>query len=70
MAVVMSFHLKSEPSDMELKVAMPLGIIFWLLSLACLVSGAYIYYKTIVQYSQRAALVQSDWKTEIVSISR
>ncbi|KAI1095811.1 hypothetical protein F5B19DRAFT_488985 [Rostrohypoxylon terebratum] len=38
-AIVLSFHLKSQPSDLELRMARPLGIIFWLLSLACLVLG-------------------------------
>ncbi|KAI0111373.1 hypothetical protein F4814DRAFT_352197 [Daldinia grandis] len=38
-AIVLSFHLKSQPSDLELRMAQPLGIVFWLLSLACLILG-------------------------------
>lgn len=38
-AIVLSFHLKSQPSHLELRMARPLGIIFWLLSLSCLVLG-------------------------------
>lgn len=38
-AIVLSFHLKSQPSHLELRMAQPLGIIFWLLSLSCLVLG-------------------------------
>lgn len=66
MAIVMSFHLKSEPSPVELRIALPLGIVFWVLSFACLVSGVTSYCRTVMQYSKRAALVKSDWKTEVV----
>lgn len=38
-AIVVSFHLKSQPSALELAMAKPLGIVFWLLSLACLLVG-------------------------------
>lgn len=65
-AIVLSFHLKSEPSALERKFALPLGIIFWMLSLACLVSGLSNYIKTVSRYCQRAALVQSGWKTQVV----
>jgi uncharacterized membrane protein YidH (DUF202 family) len=66
-AIVLSFHLKSQPSKLELRMALPLGIIFWLLSLACLASGFANYVKTIMRFSRRAALVQTGWKTEVVS---
>jgi len=65
-AIVTSFHLKRQPTPLELQMALPLGIIFWVLSLACLVSGFSNYLKTIVKYSRRSALVQSGWKTEMV----
>ena len=65
-AIVVSFHLKSRPSKAELRLALPVGIIFWLLSLACIVSGLANYLKTVQRYSRRAALVQSGWKTELV----
>jgi hypothetical protein len=39
MAIVLSFHLKSQPTPLELRMAKPLGGIFWGLSLACLASG-------------------------------
>jgi hypothetical protein len=38
-AIVLSFHLKSQPTAIELRMARPLGIIFWLLSLSCLLVG-------------------------------
>ncbi len=38
-AIVLSFHLKQKPSDMELRLAKPLGAIFWALSVACLWLG-------------------------------
>ncbi|KAF2189497.1 hypothetical protein K469DRAFT_700701 [Zopfia rhizophila CBS 207.26] len=65
-AIVMSFHIKSKPSDIEKKIALPFGIIFWLLSVACLVSGLANYIKTVTRYSKRAALVQAGWKTQVV----
>lgn len=66
-AIVVSFHLKRQPTRLELRMALPLGIIFWLLSLACLASGFATYIRTVIRYSRRSALVQSGWKTESVS---
>ncbi|KAG9248136.1 hypothetical protein BJ878DRAFT_83326 [Calycina marina] len=65
-AIVVSFHLKSEPTVLELRIARPLGIIFWLLSLACLSLGFGNYIKTVNKYSRRAAIVQTGWKTQTV----
>ncbi|KAF2813200.1 uncharacterized protein BDZ99DRAFT_507260 [Mytilinidion resinicola] len=65
-AIVMSFHLKTKPSELERRVALPFGIIFWLLAIACLISGIANYIKTVTRYSRRAALVQSGWKTQMV----
>jgi len=68
-AVVLSFHLKSQPTKTELKLALPFGLVFWLLSVASLGSGIVTYCRTVVRYSKRTALVQSGWKTELVMIS-
>lgn len=38
-AIVLSFHLKSRPSPAELRMAKPLGLVFWCLSVACLLVG-------------------------------
>jgi hypothetical protein len=38
-AIVLSFHLKNQPSDVELQMARPLGMIFGALSWACLGLG-------------------------------
>ncbi|KAF1829302.1 hypothetical protein BDW02DRAFT_510254 [Decorospora gaudefroyi] len=65
-AIVLSFHLNSKPSPLEKRFALPLGIIFWLLSMACMVSGLSNYINTIARYSHRQALVQTGWKTQIV----
>jgi len=65
-AIVTSFHLKHAPTQLELRMALPFGIIFWLLSLACLISGFANYCKTVIMYSRRSAIVQSGWKTELV----
>jgi hypothetical protein len=66
-AIVVSFHLKSEPTNLELRMAKPLGIIFWFLSLCCLALGFGNYVKTVEKYSRRMAIVQTGWKTQSVS---
>ncbi|TVY80358.1 hypothetical protein LSUE1_G003750, partial [Lachnellula suecica] len=65
-AIVVSFHLKSQPSKLELRMAKPLGIIFWVLSVACLCLGFGNYVKTVNKYSRRAAIVQTGWKTQTI----
>lgn len=47
-------------------MALPLGIVFWVLSMFCLVSGFATYVRTLTKYSRRTALVQSGWKTQLV----
>ena len=69
-AIVISFHLKSQPTSVERRIAVPFGLLFWLLSLACLASGFANYIKTVTKYSRRQALVQSGWKTQVVSTLR
>ena len=66
-AILISFHLKNKPSAIERAVALPFGLIFWLLSLACLISGINNYVKTVNRYSRRQALVQSGVATQVVS---
>ena len=66
-AIVMSFHLKSQPTSIEKKIAVPFGFLFWLLSIACLASGFANYVKTVTKYSRRQALVQNGWRTQVVS---
>ncbi|KAI0387855.1 hypothetical protein F5Y04DRAFT_286817 [Hypomontagnella monticulosa] len=65
-AIVLSFHLKSQPSHLELRMAQPLGIIFWLLSLACLILGFGNYIKTLDKYSKKVAIVQTGWRTQSI----
>ncbi|QKX53065.1 uncharacterized protein TRUGW13939_00136 [Talaromyces rugulosus] len=64
-AITVSFHLRSSPTAIERKISLPLGIVFWCMSLACLLSGFSIYVTTVTKYSRRAALVQSGWKTQL-----
>lgn len=66
-AIMVSFHLKHQPTPVELKLAAPVGIIFWLLALACLGSGLHNYIKTVNHYSRRQAIVQSGLGTQLVS---
>lgn len=65
-AIVSSFHLKHEPSDIERRIALPVGIIFWLLALSCLVAGTASYAATVTRYSRNHALVQRGWKSHLV----
>jgi hypothetical protein len=50
----------------EKRYALPLGIVFWILSLLCLSSGLANYIQTVTRYSKREAFVQTGWKTQIV----
>ena len=47
-------------------MAKPLGIVFWLLSVACLGAGFGNYVRTVNKYSRKAAIVQTGWKTQSV----
>ncbi|KAI0478948.1 hypothetical protein GGR56DRAFT_632687 [Xylariaceae sp. FL0804] len=66
-AIVLSFHLKTRPTPLERRMALPLGIVFWLLSVSCLVVGFGNYIKTVNKYSRKAAIVQTGWRTQSVS---
>ncbi|KAI1423298.1 hypothetical protein F5Y12DRAFT_550672 [Xylaria sp. FL1777] len=65
-AIAVSFHLRSDPSVLEQRIARPLGLIFWLLSVACLASGLGNYIKTVNKYSRKVAIVQSGWRTQSI----
>ncbi|KAK1061289.1 hypothetical protein LTR74_011173 [Friedmanniomyces endolithicus] len=65
-AILISFHLKHKPSEIERRVALPFGLVFWFLALACLISGFSNYIKTVNKYSRRQALVQTGTGTQIV----
>lgn len=66
LAIIISFHFRDQPSGLERRMALPLGIVFWVLSLTCLANGFATYTRTVMKYSRRAALVQSGWKTQVV----
>lgn len=59
---------KNKPSELELKIAMPLGIVFWAMSLVCLGTGVGLYGNTIKRYGRNSAIVQSGGKTRVVSL--
>src|SRR5438477_10789042 len=54
-AIMISFHLRNQPSVIERKTAFPIGLIFWFLSLACLISGFATYIKTVTKYCRKQA---------------
>ncbi|KKK12768.1 hypothetical protein P175DRAFT_0433813 [Aspergillus ochraceoroseus IBT 24754] len=64
-AIIISFHFQTQPTGLERRMALPLGIVFWVLSLVCLANGLANYIRTVKKYSRRAALVQSGWKTQM-----
>ncbi|KMQ41088.1 protein of unknown function DUF202 [Trichophyton rubrum] len=65
-AIVLSFHLRAQPTALERNYALPLGILFWVLSIGTIISGVANYIHTLAKYSRRAALVQSGWKTQVI----
>jgi uncharacterized membrane protein YidH (DUF202 family) len=65
-AILINFHLKSQPTDLEARLSRPLGIIFWCLALTCLATGCGIYMRTVAKYAHRRALVQSGVKTQFI----
>ncbi|KAK4103595.1 hypothetical protein N658DRAFT_484501 [Parathielavia hyrcaniae] len=66
-AIVLSFHLSKTATDIELRMAKPMGAIFWALSVSCLGVGIANYMTTVNKYSRRAAIVQSGWKTQALN---
>lgn len=69
-AIMISFHLKHEPTPIELRVALPFGLVFWVLAFACLIAGLSNYINTVNRYSRRQALVQSGVGTQVVCLAR
>ena len=64
-AITLSFHLKHRPTPFELRMAKPLGAVFWGLSVVMLLLGLGNYIRTVNQYSRRVAIVQTGWKTQL-----
>ncbi|KAL4999189.1 hypothetical protein BDV10DRAFT_58877 [Aspergillus recurvatus] len=64
-ALIISFNFKSQPTPLERRMSLPMGIIFWVLSLVSLCNGLANYVRTVKKYSRKAALVQSGWKTQM-----
>lgn len=50
-AITVSFHIKGTPSDLERRVAKPLGGIFWVLSVITLVLGVGNYISKLADLS-------------------
>ncbi|RMZ84848.1 hypothetical protein DV737_g1007, partial [Chaetothyriales sp. CBS 132003] len=65
-AILVNFHLKRQPSELEQRLSLPLGIIFGLLSAASLTTGVGIYMRTVTKYAHRRAMVQHGIKTQAV----
>ncbi|RDA88660.1 hypothetical protein CP532_4113 [Ophiocordyceps camponoti-leonardi (nom. inval.)] len=65
-AMTVSFQLNQQPSQLERRIARPLGIAFWLLSLVTLFMGVGNYITTVNKYGKKAAIVQTGWRTQLV----
>ena len=55
-AIVVSFHLRSQPTALELRIAKPLGIIFWILAFACLLVGFGNYTSPSISFFMHSAI--------------
>lgn len=61
-AIVLSFHLRKTATEVELRMAKPLGAIFWALSVSCLGVGIANYTSTSSRASSpRVASFYSLW---------
>lgn len=67
-ALIISFNFKAQPTEIERRMSLPMGIVFWVLSLVSLVNGLANYVGTVKKYSRKAALVQSGWKTQVTFV--
>ncbi|KAG6025695.1 hypothetical protein E4U19_007903 [Claviceps sp. Clav32 group G5] len=65
-AITLSFHLRHQPTDLERRMAKPLGAVFWVLSLLMLALGLANYIQTVNKYGRRAAIVQTGWRTQLI----
>lgn len=68
LAILTSYHLKHQPSELERKISIPLGVIFFVLSLASLAAGWMNYVRTVVRYAKKAAIVQRGALNELLFI--
>ncbi|KEY74178.1 hypothetical protein S7711_00338 [Stachybotrys chartarum IBT 7711] len=65
-AITLSFHLKHTPTEVERAMAFPLGTVFWVLSALVLLAGVANYIITVNKYSQKVAIVQTGWRTQLI----
>ncbi|PHH87258.1 hypothetical protein CDD83_9124 [Cordyceps sp. RAO-2017] len=65
-AMTLSFNLRHAPSHLERRMARPLGLVFWALSVVMLLVGLGNYITTVNKYGRRAAIVQTGWRTQLV----
>ncbi|KAI5293863.1 hypothetical protein KEM52_005089 [Ascosphaera acerosa] len=74
-AVLVSFQLRARatgpsdpagPTDLEARVARPLGIVFWLLAVSALANGFANYVSTLAKYSRGSEEVHSGVWTQVL----
>ncbi|RPA75453.1 hypothetical protein BJ508DRAFT_230110 [Ascobolus immersus RN42] len=54
-AVMLSFHFKQEPTEVERRMAFPLGMIFWVLSFLSILAAAAQYFTNVMGYARQKA---------------
>lgn len=67
-AIVLSFHVKNQPSAAELAMATPLGVLFWLLSVACLLVGLGNYIGEFLCFQLMADPCVEMWNADLRAV--
>ena len=65
-AIAFQFHIKKSATQIELKTSYPLGIVFSIGAILCLITGLGNYMKTVTKYAENAPIAQSGRKTQAV----
>ncbi|KAH7328282.1 hypothetical protein B0I35DRAFT_417055 [Stachybotrys elegans] len=65
-ATTLSFHLKHKATDIERRIAYPLGLVFWVLAAAVLFAGLLNYMNTVNKYGRKVAIVQTGRRTHVI----
>jgi hypothetical protein len=73
-AITLSFHVKNKPSHLELRMAKPLGAVFWALSVLMLILGLGNYIRESLSFGSRLYLCRvvrsSLWRLKMGCLCR
>lgn len=68
LAFLTSFHLSHVPNEVERRLAIPVSVVFVILSLSTQALGIFTYFRTLKQYTERRIFVQHGRKTDFLLI--